>query len=389
MPESPVWLIGMGRRLEAESVLQLMYGQVETTAPTYSLSPTASCPTTFSLPIAESSPRRHNTPTYSLSPTASCPTTFSLPIAESSSRRHNTLLNNTTIDPNQNNVFSKNGPSRKENQNNLDMDDSLPNNSDKHSVSQNSSCGNKCALFFIQVSMCSRQIIIALFLTTTQQFCGHSNILNFAGNIFAQVGLESASTTLIITIILGLVKFIITCCVIWKIDHFGRRPLLHFGMCTITLSLFMLFIAYGSINDDGDMSSWGKYIAILGIFGVVAGYAGSFGPLTWLLVSELFPSNIRGRALGGATICSHLSAALVTNTFLSWQSSMGSSVPFAIYCVLTALSMAFAYVAMPETGGKTFDEIANEMDQMRFWNICRRKSSISVIVPIESSAIIV
>jgi len=256
-------------------------------------------------------------------------------------------------------------------------------------VSQNSSFCNKFTHFLLQASICYRQMMIAFLLTVMQNFCGNSIILNFAPAIFAQVGFESSIADLVITIILGLVKFFVTCFVIWKIDHFGRRPLLLFGMGIILLSLIMLFSAYETINDDGLMSWWGKGMAILGVFGVAAGYGASFGPLVWVVVSELFPSNVRGRALGISNIFSFLSATLVSYTFFSWQNMMGESAPFAIYGVLTALSMVLIYAGMPETGGKDFEQIGEEMDQMPFWNMSQRRKSMAGLAPVNSNSILV
>jgi len=362
MPESPVWLEGKGKHLEAERALQLIYGQTE----------------------ISSSPTSQN----GVSDHAS----------------------NTIADQNQNESSSKIKSPSKVKEICLEIDDSIPDISDENSsnprrikcpfkslpnnscddpISKNSGFGNKCAIFSLQVSMCYRQLIIAFLLTTMSHFCGNSNILNFAPAIFAQIGFDSSIATLIITVLLGLVKFIVTCCVIWKIDHFGRKPLLLYGTGVIILSLFILFIAYESIDEYGVMSSWGKSMAIIGVFGVAAGYATSFGPLVWLLVSELFPSDIRGRALGVSNIFGYLSATVVSYTFLSWQNAMGSSAPFAIYGMLTTLFIIFSCVAMPETGGKDFDQIGEQLDQMLIWNICQRRRSLSVLVPIESNLEIV
>jgi len=220
--------------------------------------------------------------------------------------------------------------------------------------------------FFSQISLYYRQTIIAVFLSVIQQFCGHPNVLNFAPEIFSQLGFISDEASLGSTLLLGAFKFIVTCLIIWKIEYLGRRFLLILGMIVISISLLFLTVAFASNNMD-EMSAANRYIALAGVFGVAIGYAGSFGPLTWLLVSELFPAVIRGRALGFSTIITYLSASIVSYTFLSGQVMFGSYVPFAVYFTLNTVSIFFVIVAVPDTGGKNPLEIENEMKTMRWW----------------------
>ena len=208
-----------------------------------------------------------------------------------------------------------------------------------------------------------RQMIIAIFMAVMQQFCGNPTVLNFAPEIFAQLGFDSKEETLIITVLLGAMKCAITCSVIWKIEQIGRRKLLLSGLSIMAFSLFLLTIAYIS----GDMTTATKLIATLAVFGVAGGFSFSFGPLTWLLVSELFPAEIRGRALGASTIITYMAGSLVSYTFLTVQSISGPSVPFGIYFILTSLSIVFSYLAIPDTGNKDPGTIAKEIENMIFW----------------------
>jgi hypothetical protein len=93
----------------------------------------------------------------------------------------------------------------------------------------------------------------------------------------------------------------------------------------------------------------------------------SFGPLTWLLTSEIFPTDIRGRALGATTIITYLCASFVTKTFLSAQSALGPSKVFGIYCIVTTAGIVFAYLAIPDTGEKTAEQIEVALHQMWWW----------------------
>lgn len=228
-----------------------------------------------------------------------------------------------------------------------------------------------------------RQAYITLFLAVTQQLCGQANVLSYAPIIFANAsGADAASSASYVqgwsTLSIGLVKFFVTVLVIWKIESIGRRTLLLFGIGTIAVGLLLLAAAFAgsTIDTHGDEIAAGSFnrgflLALPGVLLVVCGYSCSFGPLTWLLTSELFPTDIRGRALGTSTIITYLCAAIVTYTFLTAQSIVGASVLFSLYLFITCLGWIFAFVAIPDTGGKNADEIKKDLDKM----VCWEKSS--------------
>ena len=93
----------------------------------------------------------------------------------------------------------------------------------------------------------------------------------------------------------------------------------------------------------------------------------SFGPLAWLLVSELFPSSIRGRALGAATIITYIAGVIVSYSFLSVQEQFGEWVPFGGYFILTSISIFYVLVAVPETAGKDLASIQEEIKTLWWW----------------------
>ena len=218
-----------------------------------------------------------------------------------------------------------------------------------------------------ELSIYSRQASIAVFLSLSQQFCGNTNVLNYAPEIFQQIGLTSHKSILGATLILGLIKFSVTCLVIWKIERLGRRFLLLLGMSTISLSLAMLCFAFRGSGGDYLMSTTSQYMALFGSFGVTFGYSASFGPLTWLLTSEMFPTSVRGRALGASTVITYLGACVVSYTFLSVQEMFGPAAPFAIYCVITLASLVFAALAIPDTGGRSPEQIEAKILNMWLW----------------------
>jgi len=242
-----------------------------------------------------------------------------------------------------------------------------------------------------------RQCIISFFLATSQQFCGHPSVLNFSAEIFSilngsflsggddtTMGTEEQDvdlTPMELTVGIGILKFLTTIIVILFVERVGRRPLLITGMVVILVSITFLMIGfsgYGEIDIqqqqqqqqqiDSISSSIRSNFGIIGIYGVAVGYAMSFGPLTWLITSELFPSLIRGRALGFATVITYISAGIVSRTFLSLQNEIGLSECFSIYWTVTIISIVFVWLGVPETGNeRTVDEINRDLDSMWVW----------------------
>ncbi len=250
-----------------------------------------------------------------------------------------------------------------------------------------------------------RQCIISFFLATAQQFSGHPSVLNFAAEIFAilngtiisgeddnDMGAEEEDvdlTPMELTVGIGVLKFLTTVVVILFVERVGRRPLLLSGMMVILISLTFLIIGfsgYGEIDiqqqqqqpQQTDISSSLKsYLGIIGIYGVAAGYAMSFGPLTWLITSELFSSLIRGRALGFATVITYVAAGIVSRTFLSLQNEIGLSKCFSLYWIATFISIVFVWFGVPETGNeRTVDEIKRDIDKLWLWG-GRRADAVS------------
>jgi hypothetical protein len=240
-------------------------------------------------------------------------------------------------------------------------------------ISLNATCmAPDDATFTSTISRFRRQVYITIFLAVTQQLCGQTSVLNYAPIIFADAAGQDEAPGWS-TVAIGGCKFVVTLLVIWRIEFLGRRFLLLFGMTVIALGQLCLIVAFGGYQNKDSWSTdqSGFELALPGVLMVVCGYSMSFGPLTWLLTSELFPTDIRGRALGASTIVTYLCASLVTRTFLSAQTWWGPSKVFAIYCIATSMGIVFAYLAIPDTGGKTVDQVEVALHGMWWWRFDR------------------
>ena len=152
---------------------------------------------------------------------------------------------------------------------------------------------------------------ISISLMMFQQLSGHACVLAYAPEIFTRVGM-SLQYSSAATITLGLTKVIVTSVTVPFIDRVGRRILLLMGVAGMTLSLLAISFTY--ISNDKDMQGGGStntvvtsYISLFAACVYVASYAVGFGPISWLVVSEIFSDDIRGRALGKSNIrCNYM-----------------------------------------------------------------------------------
>lgn len=212
-----------------------------------------------------------------------------------------------------------------------------------------------------------RQAWIALFMAITQQFCGQAIVLNYADAILGESSPEWS------TLAMGSLKFLVTVVVISKIEAMGRKFMLLCGMGLIAFGLIALSLSIG-------------WLVLPGVLAVVVGYSCSFGPLTWLLTAEIFPSEIRGRALGMSTIVTYLSAAGVTNTFLPTSDWLGgSSLIFGFYATITLMGMMFAHLAIPETGDRSLDQIEEALDEMFWWRDGKKLKDDNTLIELSGS----
>lgn len=129
-------------------------------------------------------------------------------------------------------------------------------------------------------------------------------------------------------------------------------------MSVIAICLLILSVSFSLYGSKDEMPVIGKISCTTAVFGVAGGFSLSFGPLVWLIISEIFPSYIRGRALGISTLCSYTAASLVSFTFYT---SKGFALIFFIYFFLTFMSIIWAYKYIPDTTRKTSEEIHLEL----------------------------
>ena len=197
-------------------------------------------------------------------------------------------------------------------------------------------------------------IVIGILLSVFQQFVGINVVLYYAPEIFKSMG-SGTDSALLQTIIVGAVNLIFTVLAIQTVDKFGRKPLMMIGAVSMALAMFALGTSF-FLDKSGTF-------ALICMLVYVAGFAMSWGPVTWVLLSEIFPNKIRGRAMAVA-----VAAQWVANYAVSWTFPMmdkntaliekfNHGFAYWIYGLMGVLAMLFIWKFVPETKGKSLEEM--------------------------------
>jgi MFS transporter, SP family, xylose:H+ symportor len=197
-------------------------------------------------------------------------------------------------------------------------------------------------------------IFIGLMLSMFQQFVGINVVLYYATDIFQGMGMTT-NASLLQTIIVGAVNLTFTVVAILTVDRFGRRPLQIVGALIMAVSM----IALGSAFWLGGKGM----LALVSMLVYTAGFAVSWGPVTWVLLSEIFPNQIRGKAMALA-----VAAQWIANYLVSWSFPILDKSPYLverfhhgfaywIYGVMSILAALFMWRMVPETKGRTLEQM--------------------------------
>jgi len=194
-----------------------------------------------------------------------------------------------------------------------------------------------------------RPLLIAVALAVFQQVTGINAILYYAPRIFEDAGFARMSAIGQSTIV-GLVNMLFTVVAIVLADKVGRRPLLLVATGGMGVSLVLLGAAFKAPAVPASA-------LLLVILVYIAFFASAMGPLVWVVMSEIFPIKVRGSAMGLATVVLWLADFAVTLTFPVISDRFHPSTAFWLYAAMCALAFAFMWWNLPETKGRTLEEI--------------------------------
>jgi sugar porter (SP) family MFS transporter len=197
-------------------------------------------------------------------------------------------------------------------------------------------------------------LLIGIVLAVLQQITGINVFLYFGTEIFKKMG-SGTNAALLQNIVVGAVNLSFTVVAIRTVDILGRKPLMTIGSAGMGLSLLAMGLA-------AYLQTTGPWM-LLFILGYIACFALSVGPVTWVILSEIFPTRIRGRAMAIATICLWVANYIISQTFPMMDANpwllntFHRAFPFWLYGAFCLVLVLFVRACLPETKGKSLEEI--------------------------------
>jgi len=190
-------------------------------------------------------------------------------------------------------------------------------------------------------------LVIGILLSVFQQAVGINVVLYYAPTIFKGLGFGN-DAAMYQTVIMGFINIIFTLVAIFTVDKFGRKPLLIIGSVGMAIGMFAIGLL--------------AYLQIIGVSTLIfiviysASFMMSWGPICWVLISEIFPNTIRGKAIAIAVAAQWISNFIVSSSFPALQ-SISMTFTYCLYGVMSVLSAIFVWKMVPETKGKTLEDM--------------------------------
>jgi len=192
-------------------------------------------------------------------------------------------------------------------------------------------------------------LLIGIVLAVLQQFSGINAIIYYGPRIFETAGIPS-SNALLFQVIIGAINLVFTIVAIKYADKYGRKTLLKYGLSGIILSLLLCGFLFYTGNTQG-------YLLLVSILVYIACFAFSLGPVTWIMINEIFPTAVRVKAVSLCTLVLWV-AVWVVGQFFPWLlDKAGAAVTFWAFGVFSLVNLVFSLTVVKETSGKTLEEM--------------------------------
>lgn len=195
-------------------------------------------------------------------------------------------------------------------------------------------------------------LILAILIAFFNQFSGINAFLYYAPRIFQEAGLGE-ETAFLSSIGIGVVNLIFTLFGVFLIDRLGRKKLMYIGSIGYIISLSLVSAAF--------FLNWSGFYVPLFLFLFIASHAIGQGAVIWVFIAEIFPNSVRaaGQSFGVST--HWLLAAIIPSLMPSMISAIGAGSVFAVFAFMMVLQLLFVIFMMPETKGKSLEELSEEL----------------------------
>lgn len=203
-------------------------------------------------------------------------------------------------------------------------------------------------------------LVIGLSLALFQQFVGVNTVIYYAPTILSDTGLTN-SDSITQTVFVGVTNVVFTIVAVLLLDKVGRRKLLLVGVGGLIAALGILTAYFWSPT----LQEQAPYLALGGLLLFIASFAVGLGPVFWLMISEIFPTGARSKAMSVSTVANWGGNFLVAATFLSLSSAITRQGTFLVYAVIAVIAFVVFAARVPETRGRTLEEIQREVTDER------------------------
>lgn len=193
---------------------------------------------------------------------------------------------------------------------------------------------------------------VGVTLAVLQQWSGINVIFNYAEEVFREAG-YNVSSILFNIVITGVVNLVFTVIAIQTVDRFGRRALMLVGCAGIALFHGLIGLAF--------LLQLKGLIVVIPVMATIACYAFSLAPVTWVLIAEIFPNRIRGAAVSVAVSALWVACFILTYTFPLLNATLGAAKTFWLYAAICVGGFVFILLRVPETKGKSLEQIEREL----------------------------
>lgn len=208
-----------------------------------------------------------------------------------------------------------------------------------------------------------RMLVTGFGIQCFQQITGIDATVYYSPEILKEAGIESDSKVLAATVAVGVTKTVFILVAIFLIDKLGRKPLLYLSTIGMTVCLFSLGFTLTFLG-EGQMRI---LFALLSVCGNVAFFSVGIGPVCWVLTSEIFPLRLRAQAAALGAVGNRVSSGIVAMSFLSVSRAISVGGTFFIFSAISALSVLFVHTVVPETKGKSLEQIELLFQDNREW----------------------
>ncbi len=209
-----------------------------------------------------------------------------------------------------------------------------------------------------------KPLAVGLGLAVLQQLSGINAIIYYSDKIFEAAGFTTpAAQTDATTWAIGGVNVLATFIAIAFIDRVGRRPLLLAGLVGMALSLTAVGFAFLQLRAPTGAATTAGYVTLAALVVFIVSFAFSLGPVTWTVINEIYPGEVRGRAVAVATAVNWGAAFVVSEFFLTLVKRIGDTLTFWLFAAFCLIGLAWVFLRVPETRGLSLEEIERIWDR--------------------------